>query len=412
VLVVIVAAGLLTGVPSNRAAAQGPPWNVVIIMTDDLDVGSLQAAAHPPVPTLGSLMPNYVSLFEQQGTVFTNSFVTYSLCCPSRTTFLTGQYAHNHGVLNNEGSSGGCQAFDGHDDNTLATWLHDAPPPGNYTTGLVGKYLNGYGSGTMSDTGCRKPNYEPAGWTQWHALVNEASKQLGYTINDNGTPFHASPTDFVDYQTKRLQERAFNFINSADGINQKFFLYVAPSAPHLDKGADVICSPTFWGDLHTIRDYPAFEGWAGTLSLPEPPNYDEVDISDKPAFFEQKHIPRVDRDCTETIWRDRLEAMKSVDVMIGAIAGALQDHHGQNILEDTVLIFTSDNGFYHGEHRLHGKILGYEEGLRVPLAVRYPGTQGTTVSDFVLNTDLAPTIAELAGVTPGERWTASPSCRF
>jgi len=403
--VLLVAAGLLAGVPPvHRASAQGPPWNVIVIMTDDLDTGTLQTAAHPPtcgIPCIYgfSFMPNYVTFFEQQGIVFTNSFVTYSLCCPSRATFFTGKYAHNHHVENNQGHggghNGGCLAFD--DGETVGKWLKAALPA--YHTGMIGKYLNGYGTNPGSSK-CQDRYVPPNSWDDWEALAGNFSLQLDYKISVNGVCCYQGNGGWPDYQTKRLMERAVNFIHLADGVNQKFFLYLAPSAPHLESQTDppreCASEPLPWGAVPTIRDQPAFEGWASGLTLPHPASYNE-DLSDKPPWMPALVQQNVGDDCTQLLWRDRLEAMKSVDVMIGAVVNELQT---KGLLNDTVLVFTSDNGFYNGEHKLHDKILGYEEGLRVPLAIHFPGSPvaGTSLPNFVLNTDLAPTILELAGL--------------
>jgi arylsulfatase A-like enzyme len=187
-LSVFMALLLLTGLqmlPVRTAAATGEP-NIVVLMIDDLDLETLEMAAHPqtcqspPCTYSGSFMPNYVSLMEEKGTTFTNSFVSYSMCCPSRATFFTGQYAHNHGVQNNSGSNGGCEPFESHEQHTIATWLQDAA----YETGLVGKYLNGYGDDPNATTGCHSPEYVPDGWDEWHGIVGETSKVTDYWIND------------------------------------------------------------------------------------------------------------------------------------------------------------------------------------------------------------------------------------
>jgi N-acetylglucosamine-6-sulfatase len=408
VVLALLGAGLFgVGFPSREASADAPAPNIVVIQVDDLDEGSLLTAVGGP-GLFDPIMPNLASFFfGANSTAFSNSFVTYSLCCPSRATFLTGQYAHNHGVLGNGTQGvGGCWAFDA--TSTVATWLHDAPPPNNYRTGIIGKYLNGYAiDPSAPETDCRNPHYVAPGWTDWEVLSGFWKQTPNALEHHRGIPqamyrFDVTNTDgtidedIQEYQTQYLSSRSVQFIEQGDPEGPPFFLYVAPTAPHLETAQDTVCSDN-QGPRQTIRPYPADEGLADNLALPMPPSFNEPDDSDKPAFV--RLLPHYGNweqvGCTELLYRDRLESLKAVDRLIGAIATA-QPGNGR----DTVVVFTSDNGFYLGQHKAQGKTLAYEEGIHVPLLVHDPrSTCGNrTLDRFVLNTDLAPTIAALAGV--------------
>jgi arylsulfatase A-like enzyme len=296
---------LLVAASSPESSARP---NVVLIMVDDLDAGSLRSAAD------AGYMPNLLGTIIREGTTFTDSFVTLSLCCPSRATSLTGQYSHNHGVIRNSGEFGGFDRFD--DRSTLATWLQDA----GYHTGHVGKYLNGY----------RDPSYVPPGWDRWQALVDPSAYCMyGYTISDNGNPvtYGTSP---AEYQTDVLAARSEGFVQDwhERGDRRPFYLSIAPLAPHVET-----CR------LHRsdIRPAPRHAG-SVSLRLPTPPSYNERDMSDKPVWMRSR--PLLDRATLQTLYRNRIASLRAVDDLIGRLvarlAGAVRRngdplHFGQRI---------------------------------------------------------------------------------
>ncbi len=360
--------------------------NIVVIMADDLDLAGLNRLI-----TLGA-MPYLRAEVVDQGTTFTNAFVTNSLCCPSRATFLTGLYFHNHGVRTNT-LDGGVSKFD--DRRTLATWLQ----AGGYRTGHVGKYLNGYGREDLTGDGwvtAADRQYVPPGWSDWQALL-DPYQTTRYRLNDNRVVVTHGSTE-ADYQTDVLARRAARFIADATRPEHQgapFFLEVMPVAPHVEN--------TFWMAFQApwqwdIRPAPRHEGTL-RLALPSPPSYNERDVSDKPGWVQQ-YRPRMTLFDTLGMtrhYRHRLESVRAIDDLVGTVVAALRS---AGALENTVLIFTSDNGFLHGEHRMTQKLVAYDEAIRVPLIVRMPGSGRSTRSQSVLNNDLAPTIAELAGVVP------------
>jgi N-acetylglucosamine-6-sulfatase len=399
--------------------AAAPRPNVVIVLTDDLDTHSLTRMVN-----LG-LMPKLKGRVIDSGTQFTNSFVTTSWCCPSRATLLTGLYSHNHRVLTNSRPLGGVHRFN--DTSSLATWLQQA----GYRTGLVGKYFNNYGSENDPTTPVDDAGYVPPGWHDWQGLMDDASDGLrafqmfNYTINDNGRLVrHGSAP--ADYQTDVIARRAQQFIIESDAYNdaRPFFLLVAPTAPHLEQPSPVMsgCAESTWSQ--TIRPAPRHVGSLPySVQLPRTPNFNEPVVSDKPSWFQQvPSLTMQDVACLKRQYRDRLTSLRAVDDLVGRLFDTLQ---ARGELANTVFIFTSDNGFFYGNHRLADKVLGYEESIRVPLYIRAPGFPRQVTTRTALNNDLAPTVAAFAGVTPGlavdgrslvpvmrQRWEANWRKRF
>ncbi len=365
--------------------------NIVVIMADDLDAKSLARLI------ASGLMPHLKNVVVDRGVTFTSAYVANALCCPSRATYLTGLYVHNHRVLSNHPPEGAVIAFD--DRHTLPTWLQR----GGYRTSYIGKYLNAYGKSDVNRDRAideKDRTYVPPGWDDWQVLLDPTTYRMySYIINDNGVLATHGSAD-QDYQTDVLARRAAAFIRETTARNPAvpFFLTVMPLAPHVEVGPNVEFHE--WNDIFTASLRPA-PRHAGTVPapLPQPSSFNEADVSGKPDWVQQ-HPPLTEDDISalQSKYQDRLAAMRAVDDMIGTIAAALQQ---TGRLAETVIIFTSDNGFLLGEHRLTEKRAAYEESVRVPLIIRIPGgPQDQTRSQTALNTDLAPTIAELAGIMP------------
>lgn len=389
---------------ATPAAPESKP-DIVVLMTDDLDNTTFENALDT------GFLPNIATDLVAGGTSFDESFVTDSLCCPSRATFLTGQYPHNHGVLNITAPEGTFSAFD--DSHSLATWLQAV----GYHTGIIGKYLNGYGYMTPKNcptcTAAQSMRWISPGWSDWEALPDygelNGSAGVGYagaycmfnySVNDNGTLVNYLGAD-SDYQTDVIARRAGAMVDAAAGTGAPMFLYLAPLAPHYELCLDT--SDPFRVD---VRPAPRHAN-----SLPSYVNLDigkasfnEADVSDKPAWY-PTYYPGVT--ATQTValnrfYRHRLEALRAIDDLYATVKQHLVS---AGRWSNTVVVFTSDNGWLYGEHRAAGKVLAYEESIRVPLLIRGPGVPaGQHRSALVLNNDLAPTIAELAGAIP------APSC--
>jgi N-acetylglucosamine-6-sulfatase len=363
------AAELVEGAGAVAWASQAPP-NVVVIETDDQTQKSMK------------VMPIVEHRIADQGVTFANSFVNFSLCCPSRATFLTGQYAHNHDVLGNAPPAGGYLTFEQlHADNNLAVWLQDA----GYRTALVGKYLNGYYMDPV----------EPPGWTEWDGLIG--AKIYDYDVNENGTVVHYG-TARRDYKQDVLTRKAVDFIDQGAQSPEPFFLWLTYSSPHTNP-PDPNPQPPSDCD-RAAKPAPRDADALASEPLPMPPNFNEADVSDKPESVSS--LPLLTSPDIQDMarkYRCALESLLSVDRGVGRVLNALK---AQGELGNTYVVYTSDNGFFNGEHRIRfGKVKPYEESIRVPLMIRGPGIpRGRTTRDLAINADLAPTITRLTGATP------------
>jgi arylsulfatase A-like enzyme len=332
--------------------------NLVVIMTDDQTVESMR------------VMPNVRELLGDHGVTFTNSLASYPLCCPARATLLTGQYAHNHGVLGNEPPTGGYGALENE-----RTTLPVAFQKAGYTTIHIGKYLNRYG--------LARPDHVPPGWDDWHGLVgNSVYEYFGFRLNSNGTVRDRSPER--GYQTDVLTDLATAAIRrqADDG---PFFLNLAYTAPH----------QAF--DRRLARPARRHQGMFATEALPPSPAFNEADVSDKPPNVAgEPPIGATEAEMITRRYRSRLESLLAVDAGVAAVVRALRN---SGELDRTVIVFTSDNGFLQGEHRVSsGKVFPYEESIRVPLVVRGPFVaSGVTSDEVVANIDLAPSLLAFAG---------------
>jgi arylsulfatase A-like enzyme len=369
-------AWLLTGgLGASPARADAPRPNIVVLMTDDQTVSDMQA------------LPRTRALIGGQGVAFSNFFASYPLCGPSRTTFLTGQFEHNHGVRGNLPPTGGYGVLRGKDD-TLPVWLQNA----GYATAHIGKYPNGYGRDV--------PATVPAGWTEWYGSIDPYGYLMwGYKLNENGTIRTYGSNDVEDpalYQTDVYGAKAVDFIRRRARSNKPFFLDVAFLAPHSEAGREVKT------DEPTVRPAPRDAGRFADAALPEGPEFNEADVSDKPAWFGLAYAPMSPAQIafTTNSYRSRLASLIAVDDAVEDIVGELR-RTGE--LDNTLILFVSDNGFFYGEHRIpFGKYFVYEPAARVPLLMRGPGVRkGARSAALVENTDLAATLVAVAHARPG-----------
>jgi len=337
--------------------------NIVLILTDDQNLG------------FERYMVNLQQKLIDKGVWFENAYVTTSLCCPSRVSILTGQYTHNHQVLSNAGR-GGYSVYEksGGYSNHLGVWMQDA----GYRTALIGKFLNNYPAENLPLT-----PIVPPGWDDWFAAVDTSSApspylQFNYRMVDNGI-FRDYGSAETDYFGDVVTDRALKFMNTALADKTPFFLFLNYISPH---------APEIAAPRHRVPR---------TDQVPRTPSFNEVDVSDKPAWVRlnslliDSQIADVDR-----VFGGRINSLQSVDEGIDQIVALLTS---KGALENTYIIFTSDNGFHLGQHRvMWNKNTPYEESIRVPMAIRGPAIPyGLIAKGFALNIDLAPTILELAG---------------
>jgi arylsulfatase A-like enzyme len=344
-----------------------PLPNIVVVLTDDqrFDTVGTTHSLDGTTP----VMPLVTETLADQGVTFTNMYATTPVCTPSRTSILTGLYAHHTGVHTNYIIPNALQT------NALPTWLHAH----GYRTGFFGKY----------------PQVEdvvpaPPGWDEWQAFKVIAS--FNYTLTNNGSPVSYGSAA-SDYATDVLAEKTAQFIQSTP-IDQPIFCILATYAPHAEGDGFPVPAPRHLGMFKSVAPW-------------RPPSYSELDLSDKPAWMDALPL------ASETVadfftygsWSDlfrqyQLEALQAVDDAVENIVAAIEAR-GQS--RDTAIIYTSDNGLLWGEHRLYDtKGPPYAESVRVPLIIRYPRlTAGhQTANQIALNIDLAATIADMVGVRP------------
>ena len=356
--------------PGATAPVQKRP-NVVFILTDDLDY------------SLMPYMPNVTRLIRDQGAAFTNFYVEQSSCCPSRASILSGDYAHNHGVIGNTWPQGGYDRWkETKQDDDLAVWLRRA----GYRNAMLGKYFNEYpyhpGSHLTDAQKERRRDYVPPGWASWASPVQgNAYAQEHYKLNVDGT---VDPAFHDDYLDSWLGQRALDLVDGdVDGFDFAQggqFIYYASYSPH------------------TPYAYPdQLEGSFADAQYPRTPDFDEADVSDKFGLTRtRKPLTAADEATIDETFRKRIRSVQVLDQTVARLIQALAD---QDALDNTYVIFTSDNGYHMGNHRREiGKYTQFQNDVSVPFYIRGPGIEaGTTYDDLAGNIDIAPTIADIAG---------------
>ena len=350
----------------SKRRVGGP--NVVIIQTDDQTLTSLNRRT----------MPNVHRLLADRGVTFTDHIVASPLCCPSRASLLTGQYPHNHGVRSNP---------DGYEKleekrNTLPAWLARA----GYRTAHVGKFLNNYERFALT------PSAPAPGWHDWVTML----KPYGYfdyeLAVDGRVKGYGSGKS--EYLSTVLNRWAVRLIRDSAG-ERPFFLALDHFAPHgQSRAVKGGCGRTA---LPLPGDFRRFAREA----LPSPPSFAEEDLSDKPSFRQDDRLSAARIRGIRRNYRCRVASLRAVDRGVKRIVKELRS---SGELDETVIVFTSDNGFLQGEHAIPAqKAQAYEEAIRVPLVIRTPATarrEPTRIEAPTANIDLAPTILELAGTKP------------
>ena len=390
----------------NTLLPAGQKPNFVLIQTDDQTLDQLYAEYTPPGGAPIQAMPNTLASIAGKGITFNRYYDSYPLCCPARVTTLTGRYAHNHNVRGNVPPNGGSTGFGFRQANShnVATWLQGA----GYRTVHIGKFLNGYGDEPFDDG-----KYVPPGWNAWHSVLKADTHHYfyGYSLNDNGVidgPFG----DSGSWETREYGERD-DFGCPAAPLNgkpclyltdvmtriaweellgtppgQPFYLQLDYTAPHGDFRRPA-------GPEPAPRHYESFAGAPYPHDRSE--GFNEGNVNDKPRFIrEASYLSPTETHTYRVYYQKALESLRAVDEGVQSVLNTLGSM-GQ--LRNTYVIFTSDNGFFYGEHRLTGgKFLAYEPATHLPLLIRGPGIKpGTSTGELVGNIDLAPTILELAG---------------
>lgn len=374
---------------THQPPPNGPPaQNIVLILTDDQRWDTIQ------------YMPTVMTELAGKGTTFNNSYVSVPSCCPSRASVYSGQWGHNTGVVFNSDSNnvsdapgfdlpnGGATAFD------ETTCIGVALQNEGYRTGLFGKYMND----EFLRAGPGPALSVPLGWDDYRAYLDNGFNFFDYRTNENGTEVLYG-SDPEDYSTDVARDQSLAFLDSIDvENNEPFFLVFAPYAPHFDNG------------FYRTTPAPRHDGeaLANGVTFDIPVSYDEPDITDKPEWLQNAQASVMDSAAgvEANIDSFRYETVDSLQAVDEAIFDILAKLDEMGVSENTMVIFTSDNGYLWGEHRLGQKLAMYEESVRVPLVIRYPKVHPvefpTEVDYLVSNVDLAPTMAEIAGSTGGD----------
>jgi arylsulfatase A-like enzyme len=337
--------------PRVISSTAGHP-NIVFVLTDDLSWNLVQ------------FMPHVLKM-QKDGVTFTNYFVTDSLCCPSRSSIFTGRYPHDTGIYRNTGDDGGFVAFRsrGHEQSTFAASLSAA----GYRTAMLGKYLNGY---------LPAKHAAAPGWATW-AVAGNGYPEFNYNLNQDAriVRYGDKPSDYL---TDVLSGLAVRFIKQSG--KKPFLIEIATFAPH----APYTPAP---------RDADALPG----LRAPRTPAFDAApDANAARWLLAHPALSARDMANIDGAFRKRAQSVLAVDKMIGELQAAV-DAIGET--GNTYFVFSSDNGYHMGEHRLlPGKMTAYDTDIHVPLIVTGPGVPaGVTIDEIVENVDLCPTFNEPGG---------------
>jgi arylsulfatase A-like enzyme len=385
------------GRPSSGVAARVPVAkpvpprtakpNILLVMTDDMRADDLK------------WMPHTQRFFARRGTDFRNMFAPTPLCCPNRASYLSGEYAHNHHVWWHE-SPWGYGAFD--DSHTIAGALQDA----GYHTGYVGKYLNLYGiARPKADPHANPPTYVPAGWDDWRGTPDATGLPLSdpregstynyfdTTINDNGRlEGHQG-----EYNSDVLVNESLDVLHEFEGSKQPWYLQLNSLAPHHGDPVE--------SDDPAELDTPARPDWVKGrfdaeiprgLGVPED-GQPERDVSDKAWITRhRKPFDDTDRSAVLALSRQRAETLFALDRQLARV---LRELARSGELDDTIVAFTSDNGYMEGEHRWRsGKVIGFEPSYRVPLLIAGPGIPRGAEEVMPVNTvNLSASVLDWAG---------------
>ncbi len=321
--------------------AASPPPNIIFIVTDD------QRATDDTM----QVMPKTLQWFRDGGTEFTSAYATTTACCPSRASIFSGRYTHNHGVRQNDSSQNLDQRF------TVQHYLK----ANGYLTGLYGKYFNAWNL-----------RRNPPDFDKWAIWISGYGPPI--RLNEQGVMRTVD-----NYATTYIADAATTFIqNSESNDSQPWFLDLSTTAPH----------------------YP-FQPEAKYADAPTPPyntkpSYYEADRSDKSPYIQMRS------DDEASMLHDRIQQLRtlmSVDDMVDRVFQTLE---ATGEASNTLVVFTSDNGYSWGEHGLEAKGEPYLESVQIPLFLRWPDHVGSGATDsrLVTNLDLPATALDVAGISP------------
>lgn len=338
--------------------------NIIFLLTDDQDL------------TMGSMksMTKLKELVGDKGAVFSNMFVTSPLCCPSRSSILTGKYVHNHGAVNNS-ISGNCSSRSWQKNSEIKAFPTYLKLQG-YRTFFAGKYLNQYGKDKAGGV-----KHVPPGWDEWHGLVGN-SRYYNYTLSVNGEEEVHGDTYEEDYLTDVIGRKAKDFLDGQSWWEPRpFFMMLSTPSCHAP-----------------FTPAPQYKGHFSNQSAPRGGSFG---VYGKDKHWLLRYVKHPMSNATinyiDEVFRNRWRTLLSVDDMVESLMTKLEK---QGLLNNTYFVFTSDNGYHLGQFSLpDDKRQLYDFDVRVPFMIRGPGiTPGKTYDEPVLNIDLAPTFLDLAGL--------------
>jgi arylsulfatase A-like enzyme len=413
--------GLTLGLTVRPAPGASPPTpNVIVIMTDDQrwdTIGNIHGHRDGLDQALPQVtMPYVTQLLVNQGVTFTNAFATTPLCAPSRASFLTGRRAGSHQVLGNDDEAS-FATFQTLESNLLPVWMQGTAGGSTaYRTGYFGKYTNNYRA--------LSPFYVPPGWTKWYALEGQGKYVNPHIVHIPPGESVPQSVQLTGYSTDLLRDEAVKFIHESRAANEPFFMVFAPNAPHGTATDLTVCDDPDGAGPAPRCPIPGAD-YRDTFPESTHPDWNPLSFNEGCAENETSETCTADDDKSTWLrnvpvisglyydyaqqWRRRsLESLQSVDDAVKRLYDALSDSvpgvpTAPAVLANTVIIYTSDNGYAWGEHKWGDKRVPYEESIRVPLVVRPAGgVSARTETSLALNIDLAPTIVALAGKSPGD----------
>ena len=352
---------VLVGCVWGTAASSDTRPNVIVLLTDDQDA----------LLNSTTFQHALMEKVKSKGMSFARGFANTPVCCPSRSSLLTGKYTHNHGALNNS-ISGSCASPSwsaNMEPDALAPHLQKA----GYKTIYMGKYLNNYGlNGSGGPGGKKGIAYVPPGWTEWYTLQGN-SRYYNYTISNNGVAEKHGDDYEKDYLTDVLKRRAEKFLDESlvssaqramkpNMDRQPFFMWIGTPAAHA-----------------SFTPAPQYEGTAKGERAPRTPTWNKVYKDRHSTVRDHPPMNKTQIEQSDRIFAQRLGTLRSVDDMVGSIYAKLEE---AGEADNTFFFYTGDHGFHLGQLGMgFDKRQLYETDTRVPYFVRGPGVPSDVTSN-------------------------------
>jgi N-acetylglucosamine-6-sulfatase len=353
--------------PSFAEAESSQHPDVVFILLDDLRWDGLSYQGHPYVET------PHIDKLREAGASMENAFCSTSICCPSRATFMTGTYANRHGVIDNETSE-----YNPDVTPPLTKYLQEA----GYKTAMIGKWHMGHSA-------------EPRAYFDHWVSFKGQGKYNDVEVNING-----EKVQWTGYTTDLLTDEAIRFIGEQPK-DRPYFCMLSHKAVHEPFSPAPRHKDAFGKDQTDIEPESWSSDFKGKPDWHRRQRSRDVRWNYRTRDVEAENLP--ERVAAEP-WKEgqkkyiqQFRCLAAVDDGVGRLVDALKK---RGTLDNTLIIFTSDNGYFHGEHRRWDKRLAMEESLRIPMVIAYPGRidRGDTVTELVSNVDFAPTVLDYAGI--------------